>query len=237
MTITWYGQSCFRLDTRAGVVAIDPFGKALGLTPPRFHADILLVTHAHPDHANTAAISARSPEERAIPARGGRGAGHPMLVTGPGEYELSGLAIQGIPTFHDQKGGRERGLNTAFRIAIASEGITIAHLGDFGEETMREETLEALGDVDLLMVPVGGTYTMDGEIAAKVVHQIEPRLVIPMHYALPGLGVKLMPVEPFLKSCGAQTPERLEKLVIRKKDLAQDATRFVLLAAGGAHEQ
>lgn len=223
MTITWYGQSCFRIDTREGVMAIDPFGKHIGLTPPRFHADILLVTHAHADHANTAAIH-----------------GNPALVTGPGEYELAGLAIQGIPTFHDAIGGRERGLNTAFRIEIASEGITLAHLGDFGEEAMRGETLEALGDIDLAMIPVGGTYTIDGPTAAKVVSEIEPRLVIPMHYALPGLAIKLAPVESFLKSYGwapAGGPERLEKLVIRKKDLPEDATRVVLLAASGTSNQ
>ncbi len=161
MTITWYGQSCFRIDTREGVVAIDPFGKDIGLTPPRFHANVLLVTHAHADHANTASIH-----------------GNPALVTGPGEYELSGIAIQGIPTFHDARGGRERGLNTAFRIEIASEGMVLAHLGDFGEEAMREETLEALGDVDLLMIPVGGTYTIDGQTAAKVANQIEPRALV-----------------------------------------------------------
>lgn len=220
MTITWYGQSCFRIDAREGVVAIDPFGKAIGLTPPRFHADILLVTHAHPDHANTAAIP-----------------GTPALVTGPGEYEFRGLAIQGISTFHDAKGGRERGSNTAFRMAIASEGIVLVHLGDFGEGAMREETLEALGDVDILMIPVGGTYTVDGQTAAKVVHQIEPRVVIPMHYALPGLSIKLAPVEPFLNAYGAPTAggsERLTKLVIRKRDVLEGATRVVVLAASGA---
>ena len=220
MTITWYGQSCFRIDTREGVVAIDPFGKAIGLTPPRFHADILLVTHAHPDHANTAAIP-----------------GTPALVTGPGEYELRGLAIQGIATFHDAKGGHERGSNTTFRIAIASEDIVLVHLGDFGEEAMREETLEAIGDVDILMIPVGGTYTVDGETAAKIVHQIEPRVVIPMHYALPGLSIKLAPVEPFLNSYGAPPTggsERLTKLVIRKRDVSEGATRVVVLAASGA---
>lgn len=220
MTIAWYGQSCFRIDTREGVMAIDPFGKDIGLTPPRFHAGILLVTHGHADHANTAAIH-----------------GNPALVTGPGEYEFSGIAIRGIPTFHDAAGGRERGLNTAFRIEIASEGIVLAHLGDFGEEGMREETLEALGDIDILMIPAGGTYTIDGPTAAKVVNQIEPRLVIPMHYALSGLSVKLAPAEPFLKSYGIGTPERLEKLVFRKKGLPEDTTRVVLLAASGAGSQ
>ncbi len=237
MTITWYGQSCFRLEAREGVVAIDPFDKTIGLAPPRFHADLLLVTHAHPDHANAAAIPARSRGETAIPAGQGRGSENQWLITGPGEYELSGLAIQGIPTFHDPKGGHERGLNTAFRMAIASEGIVLAHLGDFGEEAMRAETLEALGDVDILMIPVGGTYTIDGQTAAKVVRQIEPRMVIPMHYALPGLSIKLAPVESFLNAYGAPPADRsarLTKLVIRKRDVPEDATRVVVLAASSA---
>lgn len=211
MTITWYGQSCFRIDTREAVLAIDPFSKEIGLTPPRFHADLVLVTHAHPGHSNAETIP-----------------GGPMVILGPGEYEVKGVAVRGIPTFHDAQEGRKRGPNTAFR--IVAEGMTIAHLGDFGEHSLREETLGALGDVDILLIPVGGTYTVNAETAAKVIAQIEPRLVIPMHYHLPGLKVKLAGVEEFLKAAGAKGAERLEKLSIKKKDLPETETRVVLLA-------
>ena len=215
MTISWYGQSCFRLETREATLAIDPFSKEIGLTPPHFKADILLVTHQHPDHSNVGAI-----------------AGDPVLIAGPGEYETRSISVQGILTFHDPNGGTERGLNTAYRIALGSEGMVLAHLGDFGEAGLRQETLEALGDIDVLFIPVGGTYTIDSETAAKIVNQIEPRLVIPMHYQLPGLRVKLSPVDAFLKSYGAGGAERLEKLSIRKKDLPEEETRVVVLRTG-----
>ncbi len=213
MTITWYGQSCFKVETRGVTLAIDPFSKDIGLTPPRFQADIVLVTHQHPDHANVGAIP-----------------GQPFVISGPGEYEAKDIAIRGVSTFHDTSQGKERGLNTAY--VIEAEDLVIAHLGDFGEQVMREETVEELGTVDILMIPVGGTYTIDGETAAKIVNQIEPRLVIPMHYELPELKFKLLGVQQFLKAYRASSQAPQEKLVLKKKDLAEDETRIVVLSTG-----
>lgn len=210
MTISWYGQSCFRIETRKAVLAIDPFSKEIGLAPPRFAAELVLVTHSHPDHANTSAI-----------------AGGPRLIAGPGEYEAHGISVTGIPTFHDAERGRKRGLNTAYR--VEADGLAVVHLGDFGEASLREETAEAIGDVDVLLVPVGGTYTVGADAAARIVGQIEPKLVIPMHYRLPGLRVKLAAVEEFLKAAGATAAERLGKLAVKKKDLAEGQTRVVVL--------
>jgi L-ascorbate metabolism protein UlaG (beta-lactamase superfamily) len=210
MTITWYGQSCFRIDAREAVLAIDPFSKDIGLTPPRFHANLVLVTHQHGDHANTEAVG-----------------GAPQVIAGPGEYEVRGLSIQGIPTFHDNRQGRERGMNTAFR--ISADGMTVVHLGDFGEDSLREETAEALGDVDVLLVPVGGNYTIDGNTAARIVRQIEPHIAIPMHYRVPGLKPKLEGVEEFLKACAGPS-ENAAKLILKARDLGATETRIVVLA-------
>lgn len=209
VTITWYGQSCFKIESRETTLAFDPFSKEIGLTPPRFRADVVLVTHGHPDHANVETFP-----------------GEPFAISGPGEYETRGIAVSGIATFHDAAEGKDRGLNTIFR--IETEGMVLAHMGDFGEAKIREETLDALGDVDILFVPVGGTYTIDGETAADIVNQVEPRIVIPMHYALPGLKVKLAPVNDFLKAHGAKG-EELDKLVIKKKDLPESSTRTIVL--------
>ncbi len=151
-----------------------------------------------------------------------------MVISGAGEYEVRGVVIHGIPTFHDTVEGTKRGPNIAFR--IAAEGITVVHLGDFGEASLRKETLEALGDVDVLLVPVGGTYTIDAETAAEIVAQVEPRVVIPMHYHLPDLRVKLAPVDEFLKAVGARNAERLPKLTLKKKDLPETETRILVLA-------
>lgn len=211
MTITWYGQSCFRIETREATLAIDPFSKELGLTPPRFKADLVLVTHEHPDHSNVEAV-----------ADGG------APIAGPGEYESKGVSVTGIQTFHDAEGGALRGLNTAYR--IVAEELTLVHLGDFGEANLREETADAIGDVDILFLPVGGTYTVGPEAAARLVAKIEPRLVIPMHYHVPGIGVKLGPVEAFLKAAGARDAERLDRLAIRRRDLPETETRFVVFS-------
>lgn len=220
MNLTWYGQSCFKIETREATLAIDPFSKEIGLVPPRFHADLVLVTHQHADHNNIETISGKAPKE------GQERSGEPLVIDGPGEYEVKDLTIIGIPTFHDNREGQDRGPNTVFR--IETEGIAIAHLGDFGESAMREETVEALGNVDVLMIPVGGVYTIDAEAAAKVVNQIEPRIVIPMHYAIPGLKIKLAPVDGFLKEYGTPGLERLEKLSLKKKDLPEE-TKVVVL--------
>ena len=156
-----------------------------------------LVTHAHYDHSNTEALG-----------------GEPFLVAGPGEYEVKGVPIRGIETFHDRAAGKERGLNTIYRFEV--EGITVLHLGDFGEERLREEALEEVGDVDVLLIPVGGTYTIDAADAARITKQVEPAYVIPMHYKLPGVKANLTGVEPFLKEMGISKAEPAEKLVIKK---------------------
>ena len=211
MVITWYGQSCFKIQSGDLVLAIDPFDKDIGLTPPRFKADIVAVTHEHRDHNNVESIPEGS-----------------FVIRGPGEYESKEVAITGIPTFHDTKEGRERGRNTIYLIGM--EDMRLAHLGDFGEEKIRPETLDALGEVDILFVPVGGTYTIDAETAAEVVSAIEPRLVIPMHYAIPGLKVKLDGVETFLKEMGAKNTSAEERLTLKKKDLPEtESMRVVVL--------
>ena len=210
MIITWYGQSCFKVQSGELVLAIDPFSKEIGLTPPRFRADMVLVTHPHFDHANHESLT-----------------GDPFLISGPGEFEVKGIYVAGIETYHDQVQGQERGMNTIYRIEM--EDIKILHLGDFGESIMRDETLEEAGDVDILLIPVGGKYTIDGETAAKVVKQIEPRFVVPMHYKIPGLKVGLESVEQFLKELGATKVQPQEKLVLKKKDMGEEEKTEVIV--------
>lgn len=203
MIITWYGQSCFKIQSGDLVIAIDPFGKGIGLTPPRFRADIILITHEHYDHSNAGAI-----------------AGNPFVIRGPGEYDLKGVYARGLASFHDQEQGRLRGPNTIYSLDI--EGLTIAHLGDFGEGELRDQTLEELGETEIAFIPVGGTYTIDGAQAAKAAKQIEPRILVPMHYKIPGLSINIAGVEQFLKEMGAGRNEAMEKLSVKKKDFAEE---------------
>ncbi|OHA02172.1 MAG: hypothetical protein A3H71_00685 [Candidatus Sungbacteria bacterium RIFCSPLOWO2_02_FULL_48_13b] len=211
MVITWYGQSCFKIQSGDLVLTIDPYGKEIGLTPPRFKTDMVLMTHEHMDHNNVSSIP-----------------GEPFVVRGPGDYEIKEVAITGIPTFHDKSQGKERGRNTVY--VIEMEEMRLVHLGDFGESEIRPETLEAIGEVDILFIPVGGTYTIDAETAAEVVAAIEPKIVIPMHYAIPGLKVKLDGASDFLKEMGVKTQSAEERLTIKKKDLSEsESTRVVVL--------
>lgn len=211
MVITWYGHACFKIQSGETVFVIDPFAKDIGLTPPRFRADVVMVTHEHADHNNSAALG-----------------GEPFLISGPGEYEIKGVRIQGIETFHDAVSGKERGKNTVYRITV--EGVTLLHMGDFGEAEIRNETLEEVGEVNVLMIPVGGKYTIDAAQAEKVVRAVAPAYVIPMHYKIPGLVFPLDPVDVFLKEMGASGVTPQEKFLIKEKDLAEEKnTEIVLL--------
>jgi L-ascorbate metabolism protein UlaG (beta-lactamase superfamily) len=215
MHIIWHGQSFFQiLAARAKAeqvsIAIDPFDESTGLKPPSFSADILLITHDHSDHNNKKIIK-----------------GEPLTIEGPGEYESKEIYIMGIPSWHDEKEGKEKGANAIY--VIDAEEMRICHLGDFGQKELTTEQIEKIGDVDILMVPVGGNFTLDAKGAAKVIAQIEPRIVIPMHYHLPNMKIKLDGVDQFLKEMGKKTVESQPKLLIKKKDLPAEETNIVVL--------
>lgn len=210
MVITWYGQSCFKIQSGETVVFTDPFDKEIGLTPPRGQANIVTVSHEHYDHNNSEALS-----------------GNPLVVKGPGEYESLGVEIKGVFSFHDDKEGKERGVSTIYTIEI--EGIKICHLGDLGQSKLTAEQVEEIDGVDILMIPVGGTYTIDGETAVDIINQIEPRIVIPMHYKIPGLSVKMDGVETFLKEMGVAKRDVVDKLTLKKKDLPEEDMQVVVM--------
>ena len=212
MVITWYGQSCFKIQSSDLVIVIDPFSKEIGLTPPRFRADIALATHQHHDHNNLESLT-----------------GDPFVITGPGEYEVKGTYIHGIQTFHDAAQGQERGLNTIYLIEV--ENIRLLHMGDYGEEVVNDsQFLEQVGEVDILLVPVGGTYTIDGQSAAKLTKDIEPRFVIPMHYKIPKLTVSLADSAVFLKEMGgARNIQTQEKFTIKKKDITDEEKTDIII--------
>jgi L-ascorbate metabolism protein UlaG (beta-lactamase superfamily) len=154
--------------------------------------------------------------------------GDPLVVRRPGEYESKGVDIKGVFSFHDNKEGVERGSNTIY--VIEMEGIKICHLGDLGQEKLTSEQLDEIGEIDILMIPVGGTVTLSGEEAVEIINQIEPRLTIPMHYKIPGLSNgKLDGVDAFLKEMGIAKKEVVDKLTLKKKDLPQDKTDVVVM--------
>ena len=209
MTITWFGQSCFRIEAKDASILIDPFSKEIGLKPPRIKDDIVLVTHEHYDHSNLEGINPEC-----------------FVIKNPGEYEKSGVAVYGILSYHDRSGGKERGLNTIY--IIKAEDMTVCHLGDMGQDKLTDEQVEAIGDVDILMIPVGGTYTIDSKEASQIINQIEPKMIIPMHYKLPGLTIDLAGVDKFVKELGL-SPEKMDKLKIVKKNLPTEEMKLIIL--------
>lgn len=210
MEIIWHGQASFKIKGKVASVIIDPFDpEAVGLKLPKdLTADSVLISHNHGDHNNHAAVS-----EEAI------------KITGPGEYEVKGVQIVGVSTYHDTQQGAERGKNTVYNLII--EGLKIVHLGDLGHK-LTEDQVQEIGDTDILLIPVGGVYTIDAKVATEVVSQLEPRIIIPMHYALPGLKYELAPVEDFLKEMGKENIEPQPKLSITKDKLPEEPQVVVL---------
>lgn len=209
MIISWLGHSFFKIETKNKVIAIDPYNEeSLGLKPPRFKADILLISHNHKDHNNKKVIL-----------------GEPFILEELGEIETDGIFIEGILSYHDDANGKYRGLNTIF--IIYSEEMKLCFLGDLGEKKLKEESLQKVSNADILFIPIGGNYTIDGEEAISLINQIEPKIIIPMHYKIEGLKLKLDSEDKFLKAF-SKKPEVLDKLVIRKTQLPQE-TRIVLL--------
>lgn len=210
MDIYWYGQSCFKLKGKSSVVITDPFDPEFtGLKLPKdLEGQIVLVSHPHKDHNYTEAVS-----------------GSPLIIAGAGDYEKSSVGVTGVSTDHDTQGGQERGRNIVYQMMI--DGIRVVHLGDLGH-VLTEEQVSQIEEVDVLMVPVGGVYTIDGEKAAKVVAQLEPKMVIPMHYQIPGQKAEIGGVEPFLKEMGAESVEPQPKLSITKDKLPEETTVVLL---------
>ncbi len=218
MNITWYGQSCFRVVVQGQKksegptnLVIDCFDESTGLKPPKIEADVLLVTHNHTDHNDRKTAKKDA-----------------FIIDSPGEYEMRDIFIQGIFSFHDKEKGKERGMNTIY--TIEAEEVRLCHMGDFGEEELTDKQLRDIGEVDVLMIPVGGIYTVDAKEATKIISQIEPRIVVPMHYKIPGLKIKLDGLDSFLKAIGEKNATVEEKLVVQKKNLPAGEMKVVPLS-------
>ena len=206
--ITWLGHSCFRIRGNQAVIITDPYPPDLGYSLGKPTARIVTVSHEHPSHSYTEGVD-----------------GGPRQVTGPGEYEISGVLIIGIPTFHDAEGGRKRGKNTVYLMEI--DGVSVCHLGDLGH-VLTAEQVEEIDNVDVLLLPVGGVSTIDATMAAEVIRQLEPKAVIPMHYKTPVLNRELEPVEKFLKEMGKEQINSQPRLSFTKSNLPPTTQVFLL---------
>ncbi len=208
MEIDWFGHSCFRLRTRDITVVNDPYEKSIGLSLPRPRADIVTISHNHQGHDYADGVR-----------------GEPRIINGPGEYEIGGAFITGVRLFHDKKSGKDRGKNTAYVITL--DGLNICHLGDLGHVPTQAQA-EDLGNVDILLVPVGGVSTINASEATEVIALFEPMVVIPMHYRVPELAFKLDSVDKFVKEMGLKKAETVEMYKVTKDTLPKE-TQVVLL--------
>ncbi len=209
MDIKWYGHACFRLKERGAVAFTDPFPlQGMGYSRPKSKADVVTISHEHPNHASLDGFSTT-----------------PFVITRPGEYEVNGIFVTVIRTYHDTKQGAERGFNNV--VLFQFEDLSVCHLGDLGHVLSQEE-VEKLSSVDVLLVPVGGEGTLSAAQAAEVISLIEPYYVIPMHYKTDTYAGKMEGVEKFLKEMGATAPQVTDELRLTRSSLPEE-TQVLLL--------
>lgn len=215
MELTWLGHSCFRLRGKDATLLTDPPAPATGYAPGRVTADIITISHHHAGHDYVKIV-----------------AGEPKIVDGPGEYEVRQILITGVQTFHDQERGALFGRNTAYLITM--DDVQFCHLGDLGAP-LDDRAQEALNGADVLFVPVGGGNALDAGRAAEVIAQLEPRIVVPMHYATPAYkpnGATLDPVDKFCREMGVEVSEPVSKAVITKTSLPAEPQVLLLTYRG-----
>lgn len=215
MIINWFGQSCFKIQGDKSVLVTDPFDNSYGLKVPRLSADVVTISHDHNDHNNAKAVKGINEDQ-------------PFVIKEAGEYEVKNIFIYGIPSYHDNQEGKESGKNIIYRIEM--DGISLAHLGDLGH-VLTNGQIEKLEGVDILMIPVGGIYTIGAKLATEIISQLEPRIVIPMHYNITGLKLKkkIDGINTFCKEFGACPTEEINKFKVTKKDLPQEDLKVVIL--------
>lgn len=214
MDITYLGHSSFKIKTKTATVITDPFDpQMVGIKYSGVEGDIVTVSHHHPDHDAAEKVS-----------------GVKKVVDGPGEYEISGVSIIGYQSFHDDKKGEGRGKNTIYVFEV--DGLRIAHLGDLGH-ALSDDLINEMGSIDILMIPIGGIFTISPKEATDICSKIDPYFILPMHYKVPEMKeenfVGLEPKETFLKEIGLMV-EVMPKFSIKKEDIVEgQSTKVIVL--------
>ena len=208
MEITWLGHASFRIKGAQTTIITDPYPPELGYSFGKQTAAIVTVSHQHPNHSFVQGVS-----------------GEPRIIKGPGEYEIANTLVIGLATFHDKEDGRQKGKNTIY--AMQLDDISICHLGDLGH-VLSAQQVEDIGNVDVLLIPVGGVSTINATSAAEVVRQLEPKVVVPMHYKTPVISRELESVDRFLKEMSVKDTTSRPKLTFTKSNLPATTQVFLL---------
>lgn len=217
MDITYLGHASFKLRGSGASVVMDPFDPSkVGLSYPRLSGDIVTVSHGHDDHNNIKAVTGTARRR------------NPFIIDAPGEYEVEGVSVFGVETFHDDKKGEERGKNIVFGVLI--DGVSVVHLGDLGHQ-LSERQVGELNGVDVLLCPVGGHYTVGPKDVSGLVNALEPSILVPMHYRSEKhnreVFAKVATLDEFVKEFGAEV-KREEKLAVTKTTLPEELEVVVL---------
>ncbi len=210
MDITYLGHSCFRIRGSQSIVITDPFPPDIGYNLGKQTADIVTLSHNDPSHSYSQGVTGAH------------------IIKGPGEYEIAGVLVLGVASYHDGVKGQSKGKNNIYLFEV--DGVNICHLGDIGH-LLTDEELEELGSIDILMVPVGGVSTINANMAAQIVRKVEPKIVLPMHYKTDKTKRDLEPVDSFLREMAVTLAEPKPKLTVNKNSLPLTLQVVVLTPA------
>ena len=210
--VIWHGHACFELKGKSVTVVTDPF-KGIGIPEPKAAADVVLCSHSHQDHNNV----------KPVLGKGGQ-----VLESFVGSKKVKGLSIKGIAAFHDEASGSKRGKNSIYTFNL--DGVQFCHLGDLGHD-LSSETLKEIGNVDVVFVPVGGYFTIGPETATKVCEKLKPKIIIPMHYRIPGLLSMFDGLKTADDFSAGKNMEKIRGPVINiENDVLPKETRIIVLS-------
>ena len=208
LQIRWHGHACFEITNDITLVTDPHDGKSIGIPAPSATGDIILVSHDHYDHNKVKSVEK----------------GDSKVVTDERKRNISNIEIKGFESFHDEVQGAKRGNNIIFK--FISDDITFCHLGDLGHE-LDEKTIQQIGEVDILFIPVGGTYTIDSEEAWNVIKAIKPKITVPMHYKIEGLSLPIADVDTFLERNMYKILKVGNEIDIEKEELPKEPEIWV----------
>ena len=208
LQIRWHGHACFEITNDVTLVTDPHDGKSIGIPAPNVTADIILVSHDHYDHNSVKTVEKEGSK----------------VVTDERKHNINDVEIHGISSFHDEEHGAKRGKNIIFKFTM--DGIRFCHLGDLGHE-LDVETVKQIGEVDVLFVPIGGTFTVDDKKAWNVIKAIKPKIVVPMHYKIGGLSLPISGIDSFLDQAIYKVHHVGNEIDIEKEDLPEEPELWI----------
>jgi len=203
LQIRWHGHSCFGITNEITLVTDPHDGKSIGIHAPNVTGDIVLVSHDHYDHNSVKSVEKEGAK----------------IITDTRKRNIANVEIKGIESFHDGCCGEKRRNNIIYKFTI--EDITFCHMGDLGHD-LDEDTVQKIGDVDILFIPIGGTFTLDAKQAWRIIKKVKPRIAVPMHYKIGGLSLPITGIEPFLEENNYEILKVGNEIDIEKEDLPEE---------------